>query len=195
MAPTYEAIQPDFDRLRNFILSDLDGFVAQETGGNYSVVSLVLSACEAVGKVRYEGGKPEVKVFRDLLPHDWKPVADSLYNALRNGLVHNNEPRPIDLGGGETVTFAFAWRGPRHLQVAAESGRVVVIGRDLVQSLRRVFADFQAELRANPETRDFFAKKTKRLADKRVDPGATGMAAWRLLLESLEPVARPSESR
>jgi hypothetical protein len=217
MAPPFATIERDFQRLRGFVLNDLDRIVGAETGGNFAAVALVLVACEALGQLRYGGQRPEVRAFSDCLPDEWQPVARTLYDALRNGLVHNYDAMNIWIDG-EAIGFEFAWRGERHLTfgpdprtrrregstTASESfvwslpGSSGIRGRnasaarnrthlclvvpDLVAGLHQAFDDYESELRADPNARDAFFTRLRRIRDQRVEAAPKEIPAWRSLL-------------
>jgi hypothetical protein len=70
----WEAIQQRFMRLRDFVLKDLEGYAAQDEGGNFAVVALVLTACDALGSLRYGGGRSGAKILKRCLPEEWQPA-------------------------------------------------------------------------------------------------------------------------
>jgi hypothetical protein len=51
----WEAIEGSFTRLRDFALTDIEGFAGNRTGGNYGLVGLVVAACDALGGRCYGG--------------------------------------------------------------------------------------------------------------------------------------------
>jgi tetratricopeptide (TPR) repeat protein len=52
-------------------------------------VLVVTSACEALGRLRFGTESGGSRFFGEyLLPVDWRPAANHLYDAVRNGLAH-----------------------------------------------------------------------------------------------------------
>jgi len=89
----WEAIEERFTRLRDFVLTDLEGFASNETGGNFGLLALVVAACDALGTLRYGSRAAGDKIFERCLPSDWKAVADILFDAIRNGLIHGYDAK------------------------------------------------------------------------------------------------------
>jgi hypothetical protein len=63
----WEAIEKSYTRLRNFVLTDIEGFARNSTGGNFGLVVLVVAACDALGRRCY-GGDSGHLVFQALPP-------------------------------------------------------------------------------------------------------------------------------
>jgi hypothetical protein len=151
----YETIREDFEKLRDFFLNDLDGILSLDVGGNYAVAVLVGIACEEIARVRHGEPKGE-RVFAEMLPEEWRPVAPSLYDAVRDGLAHRYEPSVLVLDGGDQIEVAISWREREHLSV---EGRTVFLNAvELVADLRDNFVEYQAALRKDADLRDRFVK-------------------------------------
>lgn len=159
----WEAIEERFRRLRDFVLTDLEGFVTQKRGGNFGVVAVMLAACDALGTLRYGGRGSGPKVFARCLPKEWGPVATILYDALRHGLVHGYDPK-IVVAKGARVGFAIGWfdEDP-HMHFLTEDRTILYIAvPSLVRSLRETFAEVEQELRDSGDLRDqFFTRDRK----------------------------------
>src|SRR5436190_22983001 len=109
MAPTFGQIEGDFGTWRAFVLDDLDRIVAMATGGNFAAAGVFVIGCEVLGKLRYVGqSNPEAIAFAHCLPDPWQPVASDLYDALRNGLVHNYTAAPLRVNG-QVLGLTIAW--------------------------------------------------------------------------------------
>jgi hypothetical protein len=122
----------------------------------------VLASCDALGTLRY-GGRGGEQVFGRCLPDEWEPVADILYDALRNGLVHGYDAKLI-VAGGSRIGFAIGWRGSsRHMQFTTRDRDVLYVdGPSLVHALRRVFDEVERELRGDPQLcDDYFTRDRK----------------------------------
>src|SRR3989442_1761070 len=124
MVVEYEDIRSKFEELRNFIINDLKLLVGQENGGNYITACLIVCACEALSWLR--NGKPykgELFFSEMMLPHKWQAVASTLYDALRNGIVHGYETMDVVIGPTRVV-LAVSWKQKPHLKFEQGDGVV-----------------------------------------------------------------------
>lgn len=181
MEPAGEALLHTFDELRRFVMEDLERIVSQDVGGNYAVGALVGCCYEMLGRLR---GEDAHSLFAESLPDEWKSVASSLFNSLRNGLVHSYAPKVIRVGPG--IQVAISWREVAHLSWVGD--RVVLRAPDLVQGLELAWARSECVLREHRGAREYFAKAIRR---ERVVPvlGADEKSAWIRLL-----AARPGDA-
>jgi hypothetical protein len=181
----WPAIEPQFVRLRDFVLADLEGFGENERGGNFGLVALVLTACDALGTLRYASRGSGSKVFELCLPEPWKPVADILYDALRHGLIHGYDAKLID-DGTTKVAFAIGWHrkhSDRHMRFV-EPGRLYIQAQTLVDGLRDAFAHIENELRADARLRDTFLVQANR--DRVVHVTEHDAERWRTAVRNAE---------
>lgn len=95
MSGSFDLIEKEFYKLRDFVLNDLALLVILPKGGNYAAALLVATACEALGLLRYESGKGDEFFKNYLVPERWRPVASTIFDALRNGLAHSFETKVI----------------------------------------------------------------------------------------------------
>src|SRR5207253_713989 len=96
MAIDFENIRKDFEELQGFVLTDLEIITRAPTGGNYAAALLITTACEALGTLLYGTDSGGTDFFANyLLPPRWRPVAKSIYDALRNGLAHSFSTKAI----------------------------------------------------------------------------------------------------
>ena len=51
MALPFDTIKPEIDRLRNFVIGDLNYLIKQDTGGNYLAAAIVTCACDTLSGV------------------------------------------------------------------------------------------------------------------------------------------------
>src|SRR3954453_10317838 len=114
MAVTFEQTEPELRRLREFVLNDLDRIVDQPVGGNYAAVAVALCAYDAIANLEGGANARGERPFADSLPQAWRPVAPTLYNALRNGLVHTYETKTV-LASGRQIELVLSWRERPHL--------------------------------------------------------------------------------
>ena len=178
MAVTFEQIEPELRRLREFVLNDLDRILDQPVGGNYAAVAVALCAYDAIAKLEGGANARGERPFADSLPQAWRPVAPTLYNALRNGLVHTYETKTV-LASGRQIELVLSWRERPHLTF--EDDRLFLNVRDIVSGLGRAFNAFTQRLRDDAELRDRFWQRSQRARTLDVlDPRET--EAWRRLL-------------
>jgi hypothetical protein len=186
----WDAIDESFSRLRDFVLNDLDQIAAQEQGGNFAVVALVLAACDALGFGLYGRGNG-YRVFGLCLPPDWRPVARTLYDALRNGLIHRYEARVIATPGDDTA-FQIAWTGSRHLTFTDNSRSVLcVVARDLVAGLHDAFAEVEEQLRTDPAAREAFYRNDGKGREHDIRLNTSQLRAWQQIRSAASVVPAP----
>jgi len=180
MAVSYERIRPRFERLRDFVLKDRDRIVGEPVGGNYAATAIIVCAYDAIADLRHGNSGRGHLAFEATLPDEWKPLAKSLYDALRNGLVHAYETKRISVDGRE-IELLVSWRGRRHLSL--DTGRVYLNVPRMADDLRRAFDDYDTTLRSDAAMRERFWKRSEQ---DRVQPvgDRAEVAAWRELLEA-----------
>jgi hypothetical protein len=185
----WEAIEETFARLRDFVLNDLDHLVRQKEGGQFAVVTLVLAACDALGRLYY-GRDTGARVFERCLPEEWKPVAETLYNALRHGFVHGYEAKSV-VADGTRVSFEVAWKGERHLTFPDESRSVLcIVAPTLVDELRDAFNSIEVELRGDATARDEFLQRDRKDRVNKID--GRDAESWMDAVSSARVVPRPA---
>jgi hypothetical protein len=184
----WETIEETFTRLRDFVFTDLGRLVNQEAGGNFAVVALVMTACDALGRLHY-GKDKGVRILEECLPEEWKPAAPILSDALRHGLIHGYEAQSVVVDGGP-MYFQIAWSGERHLTFTDESRHILcIVAPVLVESLRGAFDSIEAELRINPRARDEFLVRDRK--DREIHLRGSLAESWRDVVTSARVVAYP----
>jgi hypothetical protein len=168
----WEAIEESFTRLRDFVLTDIEGFANNRTGGNFGLVALVLAACDALGRRCYGGGGSGHKVLEHCLPDEWKPVSDILYDALRNGLIHVYDAK-IVIDAGAPVGFTIGWAGDsRHMQLVSDDPKLLYVNApSLARDLRHAFEEIEAELRRDAGLRDAFFTRDRKDRERHLHAG------------------------
>ncbi len=131
MAVQYETIRTEVDRLRNYVTTDLDLIVNQNIGGNYLAASLITCACDAMSQLKHGQPNRGDLIFAELLPDQWKPVARSLYDAIRDGIVHLYETKTIVLGSTH-LNLVISWKAKPHLHVSSTGNDLYINIRQLV---------------------------------------------------------------
>ena len=177
MAVSFEQIEPELFRLRDFVLNDLQRIVDQDVGDNYAAAGLISSTYDALGDLRGVGSDVP---FAEQLPQQWRPVAKSLYGALRNGLVHHYDPKLIVVDG-RAVELVISWRQQPHLSL--QGGRLYLNVQQMAADLRTAFDDYEHVLHADPALRDRFLQKGRKDREAHVH-NYVEAEAWRALLDS-----------
>lgn len=125
--------QTAFERLRQFLLTDLDRIIGQEVGGNYAATTLIAVGCEILGKLKYGGKGTEAgrrffgELVRERVP---TAVADTIFDAIRNGLAHWYDTQEIRVDG-QRLSVGISWRERPHLCVDRKTAILYVNVRDL----------------------------------------------------------------
>jgi hypothetical protein len=193
----WEAIEEGFTRLRDFVLKDVEGYAAQKEGGNFAVVALVLAACDALGSLRYGGDRSGDKILARCLPEEWQPAADILYDALRNGLIHDYEAKFVVDGVGASVGFSIGWDDETcHMQFLEPERRTLYIAvPSLVRSLRATFADVERELRESVERRREFLEQYGKGRVVDISQSPTKRLEWRRAVQRARICRRPEKAQ
>jgi hypothetical protein len=97
MATPFETIKPELDRLRDYVVGDLEWLIRQETGGNYLAAALITCACDALSYLKHGASDKGELFFEEIIPSEWKPLAPTLYQAIRHGIVHSYDTVPFAL--------------------------------------------------------------------------------------------------
>ncbi len=175
-APTFEHIEPAFTELRDFVLNDLNLIVSQLKGGNYAATALVSSTYEELARLQ---GQEKHTAFEAQLPEQWRPVAKSLYGALRNGLIHHYDPKVIVVDE-RRIELAISWRNEPHLSLRA--GRLYLNVQQLAADLASAFENYERELRADPALRERLCDRVRKGREQNVPSQSREAEAWRVLL-------------
>jgi hypothetical protein len=183
MAVDYEMIRPHFEELRNFILNDLQLLVSQKNGGNYITACLIACACEAMSWLRYGVPQKGELFFKEMmLPDKWKPVASSLYSALRDGIVHGYNTKTI-IVGSRRGEIAVSWRNFSHLMVHKAGAYIYLNMQTMATDLKSALQKYEAELKADPKLRERYFEVITKMKNKwEKQPGPKELETWKALL-------------
>jgi hypothetical protein len=179
MAVPYETIKPEVERLRDFVTNDLDRLVSQDLGGNYLAAALITCACDAISFLKYGQRNRGDRVFAEILPDLWKPVAKTLYDAIRDGIVHVYDTKTIIVGSTH-LNVVISWRAKPHLHVSATRTDVYVNIRQLSQDLKAAVAQFETDLKGEDNLRDIFYKSMRR--EREITPPPSEQHKWQDVL-------------
>lgn len=155
MGVQYETICNEVERVRGFIITDLDLVVNRDIGGNYLAASLITCACDALAHLKYGCLNNGEAFFAELLPDCWKPAAAGLYGAIRDGIVHSYETKTIVVGS-RRLNVVISWRAKPHMHLSPSAEDIYVNVFELAQSLKRALVQFEADLKTNGNLRDTF---------------------------------------
>lgn len=183
----FSAIERQFRETLGFIQQDLARLLTLNPGVNYAAAAVIACACETLAKYRY-GTREGARAFAKLLPPGpYQQAAKTLYNALRNGLVHGYDAQDVQVNGGR-IGLGIAWRETPHLSVMQRDGRpcLVLNVHVLCSQLLAQIDDFRRELEARAEARDLFLNQWKRDRVERVG-SEVEREAWQTLLSSTSP--------
>ncbi len=185
MTVSFKEIEKKFEEIFGFIRRDLEGILTLHPGANYAVASLFACACETLAIYRHRKKEGEI-IFKELLFDDrFQGTAKTLYDALRNGLVHRYRAKDIEWDG-KTIEIDIAWRKTPHLKVYEKKGdwHLVLNVRNLCYALFTAFDKYEAELRNCGEARDGFLQTYRKGSKKNAPNGEIG--AWRKILKQSE---------
>ncbi len=179
---TFDAIKDDFTELRDFFVNDLRILLQSPIGGNYAAVLVTTTACEVLGPLRFENNG-ERTFFREyLVPNAWRPLAGSLYDALRNGLAHSYATKTIVNIDGLRVELGISWQEKPHLRFDSEASTVYINVRELVQTLILGFETYENELKSEQELCERF--RMRREKKRIVNVPDAERQAWKKLVSS-----------
>lgn len=153
MAVPFESIQPELERLRNFVLGDLRNLIEQETGGNYLAAALIACACEPLSHMKYGVANRGELFFADLLPLECGPLAFPLYGAIRNGIVHLYDTQTIRFGSRK-LEIVISWRKMPHLHLSPDRKFIYVNVKDLATALGVAMDRFESDLKKDKDLRE-----------------------------------------
>lgn len=153
----YSTIQAEFERIRDFVIKDLRILIENEVGGNYIAISLITCACDALARFNY-GQKNRGDLFftQRMLSPEWRPVGKSIYDAVRNGIVHSYDTKAISLNG-RRLTLGISWEKD-HLSFSADKTCLYINVQVLAENLKQALNEFEQELICNSSAREEFYK-------------------------------------
>lgn len=162
MSDSFDLIEKEFYELRDFFLNDLTLLVNLPKGGNYAATLLVANACEVLGRLRYESGEGDEFFKHYLVPESWKPVASTIFNALRNGLAHSFATKVIVQISGAVLNLGISWKEKPHFVYDAKEGCLYLNVQNLSDALRHAFEQYETELYTDTNLCELFLKRRQR---------------------------------
>jgi hypothetical protein len=120
-----------------------------------------------------------------LLPsdHQYQVIGGTLYDALRNGLVHGYDTKRIRWNSS-SIGLLVSWEKESHLKVITWEGKpcLVLNVQSLADRLSAEIDSFRDELRTQPRARDRFVGQLNQDKEKYV-VRPEEIEAWNRLLE------------
>lgn len=179
MDVSYDDIKEDFERVRHYITNDLTLMVRQDVGGNYLAAFLIACACETIAWYKYHKQHKGSVILKELLPVEWKPVAFSLYDAMRNGIAHRYETKTLKVGGTR-LEIGISWKDKPHLTFASDKSAVYLNIKDMAVQVHALFGQYENDLRNSPDLRGKFREGSRGKWEK--CPPGNENATWIKLL-------------
>ena len=162
MSICFNDIKDDFCELRDYILNDLRILLESPVGGNSAAALLITTACEVVGPLRYENSG-EREFFKNfLVPDDWRSVAASVYDAMRNGLAHSFATKTIMQINDLPVELGISWKDKPHFKYDHREASLYINIRELSKALEKAFKAYEKELSTRRELCDLFRKRRQK---------------------------------
>jgi hypothetical protein len=162
VSDSFDLIEKEFYELRDFVLNDLDLLINLPKGSNYTAALLVATACEVLGRLRYESGKGDEFFKNYLVPENWRPVASTIFDALRNGLAHSFATKVIVQIPGKELNLGISWKEKPHFVYDAKESCVYLNVRNLSYALRHAFEQYETELRTDTNLCELFRKRRRK---------------------------------
>jgi hypothetical protein len=154
----FETIQPEVERLRNYIVGDLDYLLSKKTGGNYLAAALITCACDTLAYLKYGNKNSGHRFFQEVIPEKWSCLAKGLYQAIRDGIVHSYDTKTICVGS-RTLTINISWSRKPHFHLSSDRAVLHINIRDLAAAFKMAVSRFETDLANTPLLRDTFAKR------------------------------------
>ena len=124
-------------------------------------------------------------MFKNLLPpgSPYEVISKTLYEALRNGLVHGYDTKEI-VFDGTSIGLMIAWKDTPHLSVVTHGGKQCLVLNVQVLSDRLSYEieKFREQLKQSPEARDKFFTACRR--DERKEVHGAEASEWRSMMTS-----------
>jgi hypothetical protein len=179
MAVAYETIRQEVERLRDYVGNDLNFLINQNAGVNYLAAALITCACDAISYLKYGRRNQGHLVFAEIVPDLWKPVAGTVYSAIRNGIIHVYETKIIVLGP-RRLDIVVSWSHRPHFHVSSTGTDLYVNIQRLAQDLKAAVAQFEQDLKATASLRETFYLSMRR--EREITPADAERKKWQDVL-------------
>lgn len=161
MAVPYETIRGEVDRLRNFIIGDLDYLINQDRGGNYLAAALITCACDALSYLKHGDRYKGERFFAEIIPPERKDLAPVLYEAIRDGIVHSYDTKLIGVGP-RNVIVNISWGAMPHFHLSEDRKKIHINIKNLAADFKNAFERFEAELKSDSHLRETFERSMRK---------------------------------
>jgi hypothetical protein len=161
VAIDYEAIRPRFEQIREYVIDDLDRVINQTEGGNYIAAALVTCACDAMSNLKFGKENQGHLFFEEVLPKEWRPVAKTLYEAIRHGLVHTYDTRLVCVGSRE-IEVVISWGQKPHLRLSQDGKQIYINIKQLSRDFKSVMKQYESDLLEQVTLRNNFMRSINR---------------------------------
>jgi len=179
----FETISAEVSRLHNFVVGDLNHMVKRKTGGNYLAAALITCACDTLSHLKYGKKNKGELFFAEVLPSKWHPLAPVLYGAIRHGIVHLYDTKFIRINSRK-IDVVISWRMKPHFHRSADGNQIFINVRNLAADFKAALKRFEADLKAQPQLRETFAKAMCK--SREVSVGKKGQALWEQSLRDMK---------
>lgn len=175
----YSRIKTRFKRVHRFLTNDLRLLVIQPSGGNFLAAFMIACACETIAWFRYGTNRGDSILAEKLLSPAWRPVASSLYDAMRNGIAHRYEPKTLCIGD-KRVEIGISWKKKPHLRFSRNRKVVFLNIQTLAQQVFHMLDAYEQELKTDASLRERLHQSMKGKWEKKTKGGE--LEAWRKIL-------------
>lgn len=181
MDVSYDDIREAFEEVRHNFCYDLCLLKSQILGGNYTTALLIACACETLARYTYGMKDEDIRRFfsEKMLPEEWRPVGHSLFDAIRNGIAHNFQTKPIRIGDS-LVDIGISWRQQPHLKFSPDKKVLYLNIQTMAQQIIDLLGEYEQALRTDSRLRQQFANALR--ADWTGRPKGEELIAWKRLL-------------
>jgi hypothetical protein len=191
MEITFKEIEKEFNETFGYVRQDIAELLKNDRPLHYTIALLVCCACEMLTWHRDLRDDQAHEVFTSLLPDTgpYKAVGKTLWEALRNGLVHNFRPDTIKIEDDEwRFTIASHRSGPLVSVTKGQPHWIHLNIRDFSSRVISQINAYEQELRTSVDARLRFHEKSKRYYIRTIPAEAARIA------DALRSVLRKTHS-
>jgi hypothetical protein len=173
-------IKQEFDETLGYIRGDLK-WLLDNSGLNYTIALLIGCGCEMLSACGGDRSRSGERIFMELLPVEWIPLAERVYGALRDGLAHGFDTKHLLIDREEHQIYLNA-QGRQGIQIVkSDRGVGLSIGlRILAEGLCTKIDEFERLLQHDEDARERFLRARQPAAVL----NAKEAHAWRTLVET-----------
>lgn len=174
----YSRIKTRFKRVRHFLTNDLNLLITQPSGGNYLAAFMIACTCDTIAWFRCGTNRGD-SILAELLSPEWRPVASSLYDAMRNGIAHRYETKTLRIGD-KRVEIGISWKKKPHLRFSRNRKVVFLNIQTLAQQVFDMLDAYEQELKTDASLRERFHHSLKGKWEKKTQ--GVELEAWKTIL-------------